>query len=220
MVPIASPAGLKVALSNIPSTLGSRPTLPVERYDLGQLRVGSADGYNPRQDLELATSIFYPIPDSMTLVAVTLRPGITAIVTELLGAAVASAQLQPWDRHPTPLALSYNWIATPGTVDTVLYSYIVPAGRIFRINTINLWQHRLSAASSPAYPRNYLTIAGGMYMEIYAHVNIAGALNSQSMGGGPLDVPAGTAIRAAWYNNDVGGSVYMGSFVNGYLFDA
>ena len=82
-VTVDGPVGLLVAML-IPDIFTRTFGDPPVYRGLGMIAWGTADGFAPPQPLKSLTNIYYPIPDGMTVVGLTLRLGVSCVLTELI----------------------------------------------------------------------------------------------------------------------------------------
>jgi hypothetical protein len=216
---IAKPAGLLVALSSLPSSVGSRVGTPTEIYGAGRISLGTADGYLPRISLHHSPQLLYPIGLGMTLLAYDLVAGATAVVTELVE-VVDPHELAPWDRNATYWSQSTVGGPNGGTVLTVGWTYTVPAGRILMLEYAFVQLVRVTAATVIANLVAYIAVAGSRILSCGDTSNVVGSRQVDVLAAGPVFLPAGTVIAFSFSCADTGGTSTARGFACGTLFDA
>lgn len=191
---------------------------PPNYYDLGLLRFGVQGSFGITQPID-AASMFMDAPDGVTTLGYSLF-GQTAIrVTEQF-ASDPNTLLQPWDRQPTPVVTAANTNAPPSTLTTQLWSYTVPAGKIFRCVAM---QVEAAPLSTPGPQNNVafclITINGAQSVASFV---TGGGSVSQNGGfaGGALDLPAGVVVAADYYNALTDAIVSVWASIVGYTFNA
>jgi hypothetical protein len=219
-VAIASPVGLKIALSGIPAAFGSRLTVPVDHVNVGRVALGNADGFAPDLILEHSNTLLYPIPDSMTLVGLTLSSPVTAIITELLAAPVANSALQPWDRGAALWTQTAFQFLTAVNTGAVAWSYTVPAGKVLMLASAEVRMVRTAVATVVASVQAYIQAGGNTVVVIVGNANVLGEQVADSLTGGPLYLPAGTVVTANYSCNESTGGHYVWMNAAGLLFNA
>jgi hypothetical protein len=144
-VAVSNPAGLLVALSGVPASIGRRATQPPVLFDLGWLIYGDASGFYQPQRLQLERTILYPLPDSIGCFAISLADGVTADVTELLAAPSAPSYFDK-SRNPVTVNLNAFYTSGPQWPPGILTGYTTPHGRIAIVEALATSIVRRSAA--------------------------------------------------------------------------
>jgi hypothetical protein len=212
-VAVTAPAGLLVALANIPASVGRRNTEPSIFYTLGWLVVGNQDGYYPPVQLFTQRTVVYPLPDDVDSFSLNALPGITAQVTELQplpGAPTAPTAGPAYfesSRNPVSRALStYTYVAPHASTERATYT--VPAGRKAVVETLSAMLHRAAASTGTwQYFGNWqLTSAAGQQtflLECRSSDTTANATRIENIG---LALVMQAGDRLAFLTADAGSS--------------
>lgn len=217
---IAQPVGLVVSVSGIPAYVARDPGTPTLYHRLSKIYVGHTLGWQAPIDLVVVPQLVYPLAPELTILRYSFDAGETGTIDEIASSTSTTSLMQPWDRNPAPLVRQAGWLVAGGAVDTTQFTYTVPALRKLRITGAGVYLVRTTTPSAFSYGRAYLQINGAEWLDAYLIQQAVGLMSKAEMGAGPLDVPAGTVIRAASYNNDTGGNMLQSMWVHGFLFDA
>jgi len=213
---IAQPSALVVATVGRIATSRSGRANPPNWYDVALLTPGDTNGW------------YTPVAVTGDPFVMLLPPGCNRLGYAVLGATsltltevpAPNYQKQPWDRNPALFSQGGPTFVNGATALTTLFSYTVPTGRIARVVRLRAQIVRQITPTSASYVQANLRINTAT---VSAAVLPAQAENIQAwddLGGGPLDLPAGSVIDGQYVNNDTGGQVLISLIANGYLFDA
>lgn len=219
-VAVSNPIGLKVSVSNIPSTLTLQFTTPLEYYHLGAVSLGNADGTLPELEIKYALQLFYPLPDFMTTLNYNLIPGVTGVVEELLPVALANNQLAPWDRGATLYEQTFAVSAAGGGALTTAWTYTVPAGKWLGLEAVDLFIARTAVATAVSLVTAYLLINAAVFKQAQLQTTNAVGDQVDAQMTGPILLPAGTVLSAQYRNRDTGGSANVSLQAIGLIFNA
>lgn len=215
---VATPRGLKVDLTVIPSFLGSDAGTPREYYNAGRINVGNSHGYEPHIDIVCDPQLVYPLSDAITLLAWDFAPGITAVITELLGPAPVS--LAPWDRNPLWWRMGNNAAMAGPTSSIAAWTYTVPAGRRLLVKQVSMILTRSTVATTFAGAQGVISIDAVTVFKVDLRSNVVAAQDRHELLADALLLTAGQVIAASYSNGDTGGNVQADARALGLLFDA
>lgn len=178
---------------------------PPNYYDLGLLRLGQQGSYRPSFPLD-STSMVIDLPNKTDVLGYSLF-GSTAIrVTEVVAAGLS---------NPIQIKRAYQASLAASTNNAVLWTYTVPANRVFRLTH---YSHGIAGAASGSGDI-YLTFAGSILLFNYPAIGGATTLYTQGqVVSNPVAV-AGDVIRTLG-DNGTPTALAMYSTMLGVEFDA
>jgi len=221
-VSIAQPEGLSITSTSIPNYVPADAFSPTEYHGLGRVSLGNALGYMPHIQIVGGHQLVLGLPDDLTLLSCSMKPGMTVTVEEIVRAGPIPSQKMPWDRSATLLASStqVNNSGTTSTTDN--YTYTVPTGKWLFVEFIRIRARRTVVATTAVAvtPRALWTVGGA----IMGLIDLPGTnlVGDTAVADSPLSMylPAGTVIVWQTVQGDTGGTVNQRFSITGLLFDA
>jgi hypothetical protein len=217
---IAKPLGLVLTSSGIPNFIPRDPWTPTEYHHIGRINLGNSLGMQQHVSIVLSPQLVYPLADELTLVNVSMQPGMTVTIDEIVRPAVPNSSLDPWDRGATAWSefLSLN-VPGPTSPAVVAWTYTVPAGKILMVDIARLRNTRTAVATGLAANQCFIAIGGQDMLNNVLAGNTVGDLREQLLTN-PVTLLAGETISATYRNSDTGGSLAMELVAHGLLFNA
>lgn len=186
IIALASPAGLAIALADIPPGSGGYFGQPPEFFRVARVALGTADGFLPDLELRHEQNVLLPIPSGIVQLGLSLAPGVVATVTELIGSAVTF-----WSQN-------FEVVAAAAIGNTTAWTYTVPDGFELHIDGAIASMSVESVWTAQGNVSAILRLKSGT-IQLYVHgvSNVIGTVFQQSLGGGPI-LPAGTILVATY----------------------
>jgi len=189
---------------------------PTNYYDLGLLRIGVQGSYAPAFPID-AASMFIDLPFGATTLGYACF-GTTAIrVTEQ---AIAFTRPMPWDRNPVPRVFGINNSYVGPTAQTALFTYTVPAGKLFYLASANVSIERSVLPTSSSGAVAFVQAKGQYLCIVNTSGGTVGQVWSDGWSGAGLILLAGDVVTGTVQNADSGGFITASVAASGYEFDA
>jgi hypothetical protein len=218
-IAVASPVGLRIALSSIPAYVSATFSHPRAYPDLGFLTIGNADGWIAQVDLHTAAQLAIPFAVRPTLLGYDLVGTTVADIDELLG-DVTDGSLAPWDRNAATWEQYTSATAVGPTSPAVVpWTYTVPVGKVLLVDLLRATKVRTAVATTATSTQCAVFVDAGVAIiapivdnVLNAHVEVQAASS--------MVLLAGSVIRGQYRNSDTGGSIAVELYAHGVLFDA
>jgi hypothetical protein len=167
-----------------------------------------------------SSTLLYPLAFPPTLVGLTLLPGVSAVVTELLAGPVPNNQLAPWDRGATLWGEVSQGAIAGGAATVTVWTYTVPAGLWLMLEWAECETWTAVVATAAILSTTRLTIGGFRVLNTRDTQGTVLSAHSVDTLTGPLYLPSGTVLLAEATNSNTGGSVNYECAAAGLLFNA
>jgi hypothetical protein len=214
---VANLVGVRAIVTAVPARIGSRPGTPQDRFGLGHVTPGDANGWDSNLPLQHVEHLFYPLRDGISVLGYSLVPGVT-VTLQLLTGELAAARRLPIDRNPVVWSAAPAYTAPAGSGETVMYTYTVPAGRTLMVQHAQLIAAMAGAPTSPTYLFTIITVNGTSLLTAYTNYAVFGQ-PVQSLLGAEMAIPAGNVLQVRAGNYNGGSSAIHFANLWGFLFD-